>query len=399
MNKSWQLFESNLKIYLKNNYLKKTRAQADWIKQDTQYFSKGVIRLNELFTTQRTQRRFNYFDDPVLRSGYLAYFLPVNAYKVYHLLRTNHSHIHLKDKIRIVDLASGPLTMSFGFLLYLLDKGLAQNKTIQIEIMAFEQNKKILNDGIKLMKAFLFVLKGNSDLDIRVHITPCQTDLNRSIPERKPCDILFSGNFFNELSTREQQITAMDRFIRSFCHQDTLMVFIEPGTKKISRDLQELRDAFHAERTWRVLAPCVCHNSCPFNIVHKGDWCHHEIEWQTPSYIQDFDKAVGLKKQYLLYSYLMLTNRLVQKAAVVKKDVYVAVSHIMSMKDGYEFLGCGVDGLTRFQLFTNNISQNNHAFKKLRRGSVFKFQICSEKKDVKEGFLYQIKKTDCFRIL
>ena len=72
-------FEKTLLSYLKKTYLKNKNAIPQWGLRDVQYFSKGIIELNNSFTETRSERRVNYFNDPVMRSGYLAYFLPVNA--------------------------------------------------------------------------------------------------------------------------------------------------------------------------------------------------------------------------------------------------------------------------------------------------------------------------------
>ncbi len=76
-------FEKSLLRYLKTHYLKNSQnLDMRWNSKDTRYFARGIIELNEAFTSQRSGRYRDYFADPVLRSGYLAYFLTVNAAKV-----------------------------------------------------------------------------------------------------------------------------------------------------------------------------------------------------------------------------------------------------------------------------------------------------------------------------
>lgn len=355
-------FESELLHYLKKSYLKNKNIIPEWGLRDARYFSKGIISLNQSFTETRATRRLNYFNDPLMRSGYLAYFLPVNAMKMLQILMQRDEL--LKNEITLADVGAGPLTLSFGFLFFVLEK-LKLGQKMKIVIDAYEQNKKILIDGQNLMQDFL---KHHPALEVKINHRV--GDLNRMHLPQRDYDYVLVGNFLNEYEKREDQWQVTKKLLSQFFGKQGKLIMLEPASKKISRDLQHLRDVILKNTEFVVIAPCLHQETCPLNLTAKSDWCNFQQSWVAPPFIRDFDELTELKKTYLMYSYLFMTKGFTLKK-VPDKTQFVAISDLMKAKGRLEVIGCGPAGRVRFIRSHRDQTEANHDFDQLRRGVEF----------------------------
>lgn len=350
--------------YLKRTYLKKGRGDAPWDDRDTRYFSKGIVELNAAFTHTRGTKAFNYFNDPVMRSGYLAYFLPVNAMKGYALLAP---HVrNLAPNLRIADIGAGPLTLTFSFLFCLADLVAKSGRKMAVQVDAYEQNAKILSDGRAILREFLKA--SGLDRTLSVHVVEHAGPFRTHLKSRAGYDFILAGNILNEFDERGDQSKLALDVLKRFSKPDTLAFFIEPGSKKFTRDLQALRDAVIANTKFRVIAPCLHQEICPLNLTAKSDWCNFSQRWRAPDFIRDFDAITELKKAYLLYSYLVLRNGEVPEYAA---NEFVAISDLMPQKGRFEIVGCGPAGRVRFMRSHRDATPSNAAFASLSRGAQF----------------------------
>lgn len=339
-----------------------------------EYFSKGIVLLNEAFTQNKTGRHVDYFNDPVMRSGYLAYFLPVNIMKAYGILRRHCLFETVPETLSIVDIGAGPLTLSFSLILYLAERLSQTSKRHRLIIDAYDINKKILLDGATLLRTFLEKsgLKRNLDVQIRTY----DTDIHRAFLPRKEHDVILLGNFLNEFEEREEQRALLKKILLNFCGKKTKILFLEPGSKKVTRDLQMLRDQLIESKEYTVLGPCLHQHTCPLNLTAKGDWCNFTQDWRAPDFIRDFDSLTELKKKYLLYSYLVVEksearSRRQEAGNKICYTQFVAISEAMREKGRLEVVGCGPAGRIRFVRSNNDVSETNRDFEWIRRGELF----------------------------
>lgn len=347
-----------LLAFLKERYLSR-KFEQPWNEKDTAYFARGIIRLSEIFTSSRKQGDRDYFRDPVLRSGYLAYFLPINAVKTAQILVRGAQQYpevifpRSKTEFRIADLGCGPLTMTLGFIFALIH--LKQAPRL-LTVDAFERNPIIVKDGISLLKKFCGA--NGIQFDVRA----VMGDVSKKVFQSRPYDFVFVGNVFNEFPDRSRQVGMARKIYHHLCAEDTKILFLEPASKKSSRDLQNLRDEILRDGQISVLAPCLHQNTCPLNIVAKSDWCHFQHDWQAPEFIKDFDRVAQLKKTYLLYSYLLMLKG--QKLVPHKEEEFIAISDAMRARGGFEIIGCGEAGRVRF-------FSSGWGAAKMRRGALF----------------------------
>lgn len=362
-------FEKALLTYLKKTYLKKGRADSPWNQRDTEYFARGIVELNRSFTETRSQKAFNYLNDPIMRSGYLAYFLPVNAMKAYGILSRFHTPDLKKERIRVADIGAGPLTLSFGLLFQLANElQKYPDAKITLQIDAFEQNKKIVTDGRGIL--FDYLHEAGLEKRISVQVRDFSGSFFTHLRGAGTYDYLLLGNILNEFDERGDQVALVLRILSQLSKPGSTALFIEPGSKKFTRDLQAVRDEILEATDYRVQAPCLHQSKCPLNLTSKSDWCNFNEAWQAPGFIRDFDELTELKKSFLLYSYLLLENDVTSAPKNSKKD-FIAISDLMKETGRLEVIGCGPAGRVRFIRAHRDMTKSNEDFERIRRGTRF----------------------------
>ncbi len=374
--------EDTILAYLKAHYIKKSFASSRWNSKDVAYFSRGIVALNEGFTQNKTGRHLDYFNDPVMRSGYLAYFLPVNIMKAYGIFRQHPVVTEIPRQIFVADVGAGPLTLSFAFILHLQEQAHLIKERCHVVIDAYDINRKILVDGEQLLIDYLKRAKLDDKITVSIHLNA--VDVHRAHLKSNRYDFILMGNFINEFEERDEQQRLLHRILAAWSDVHTKILFLEPGSKKVTRDLQALRDQLIESGEYTVLAPCLHQHTCPLNLTAKGDWCNFTQDWCAPDFIKDFDEITDLKKKYLLYSYLLMEVSTCRRADVSTlrcSDVstsarqhigtFIAISDVMREKGRLEVVGCGPAGRIRFVRSNNDASEANRDFEWIRRGQVF----------------------------
>lgn len=388
-------FPEVLLTYLKTHYLNQAKFKDQpWTARDAQYFAKGIVGLNSNFTMNRAGKYRDYFADPVLRSGYLAYFLPVNMAKTAGILNRYNKLEKLPSKIEIADVGSGPLTMTFGFLDHLLTR-YDSIESLDLVVNAFELNAKILKDGANLLQQYLAKRDPKGKIKLKLNLKPGNI-LHKKYRDIH-CDYVLMGNFLNEFDKRETQSEIVRQILHNFGKNKGLVLFLEPGSKKFSRDLQALRDSLIEETDFRVVAPCLHQHQCPLNLTAKSDWCNFTQRWQPPQFIKDFDRLTALKKEYLLYSFLLMRNNHISYAKP-STSKFVAISDVMKQKGRIEVIGCGEAGRIRFIQSNRDVSQSNDPINDIWRGVEFEFPQIPADSVFTLNKNIAVKKTDIFKI-
>lgn len=389
-------FERVLLRYLKTHYLRQGGRGDDWNRKDVNYFAKGIVDLNKNFTQNRAGKYRDYFSSPVMRSGYLAYFLPVNAVKCMGLMERHWGQASFGKTIRIADVGAGPLTLSFGFLFFLMKKLQGSKKLTTLVVDGYELNKKMLSDGMALMHDFIKEAGLEKQIQLKVN---CRVgNFFKTRVKSGHYDLVLLGNFLNEFDGRDDQWQLVSKSLRFLSVKGTRILFLEPGSKKFSRDLQLIRDRLITDMAFKILGPCLHHHGCPLNITAKGDWCNFSQNWKAPQFIQDFDALTSLKKSHLIYSYLFVEQgEPNQEKQSTQK--FVAISDVMKQKGRLELIGCGEAGRIRFVRSNADRSDHNDNFGYLRRGQLFEASTYKHEGPHVLNKNVSVKKDDCFEVL
>lgn len=363
------MIDDVITTYIKKTYTPKKFRDRPWNKNDIAFFSGGVKRLHRGFTTDVSARRRDYLSFPEARSAYLAYFLPVNAHKAAALFM-KYARV-LSETVRgknlsIADVGSGPLTMTLGLVMALVQKGWP--KTLEeINIFAIEQNRSIVGEGREILLAYL---KKAGLQQVKITVQQYSGHINRLRSIGKDCDWIFFGNILAEFDDRAAQSDFMRKVLGRLAGKKTLVLAMEPSSKRVSRDLQALRDSLIAEEGISIIGPCLHQRQCPLNVTAKADWCHFYSEWQPTPLIEAFDKVCSLKKQYLSYSYLIFSAS-DKNHENFPGNLFVAISNTMRDRRGMTIIGCGPAGRWHFTMPFADAERVKEAFSQINRGDKF----------------------------
>jgi SAM-dependent methyltransferase len=403
--------DSVKETYLKTG--KKGFSHRIFSEKDYRFFAKGVEMLNVSFTSDRDTLPKNYFNKKELRSGYLLYFLPVNALKISILMKDLPPDFFSKPR-SVLDLGSGPGTGALGCLLAAPD-GWSGHFTL------VDQNRDILNDAQALFKKL-----GHGEP--RCIVTDLHKPLKRDFPHA-PFDLIIAANVFNEWKNTERKARFIESLIKKQLAPGGRMLIVEPALRHPTRDLMELRNRLlgivgvggaggrasmgaqaskpsthgipAGDRTHRasanrsginVYAPCLHQEACPMLAENKRDWCHMYWDWERPEMIEKFDRLVGIEKTYLKASYLLLGNAVgADLKPAPTKDQWRVVSGALNSKGKSERLLCGKQALPKLLRVTRldkDKSTHNQDFNNAMRGDL-----------VATGVRAKLGKNDVFKIL
>ena len=164
------------------------------------------------------------------------------------------------------------------------------------------------------------------------------------LPEAEPIGLLLVSHVLNELSA-----DALAE-LRALCARATAVLWVEPGTHVVSRQLGALREELRAR--FHVVAPCTHAHACPILAPENArDWCHHfapppsEI-FANPDWVK-FGQRAGIDLRSLPYCFLALDLRAPTVPAEKLSRIIGRPEHF---KPYARFLNCDETGLAELTL-------------------------------------------------
>lgn len=315
-------------------------------KEDALFFFKGIDELSSLFTDERPSQLPAYFSHPKYRSGYLLYFLPLQAAKFLTVFQLHSGAFEAaledgrkKGVLRIADLGAGPGTASLSFLLALLDVHQKNREPLPpVEIYCVDTNGSILEDGKKLLLdlANQFpALRGKVTVHNRVD--PWWKAVH-ALPE---LSLVLMGNVLNEaalpraLTEKGTGASIWAELISKA--QGGGILLLEPALRRSSQLLSSLRDELIESETVEsspksIWGPCLHAGKCP--LAGGRDWCHFSVPVEIPGkWFAQFSKGLGSERQWVKFSYLWFASE-AYPAPVPNRDLRRVVSD--PLKQGRE---------------------------------------------------------------
>jgi len=284
-----------------------------------------------------TPHRPGYLSSHRLRRAYVHYYLPTNVPKVARVLSELKTYAPLGRRPQVLDFGCGPGTASIALL---LDGGAADLCLVDVVDEALED------------AAFF-----TRSLGARPRLL--------HEPPAEKFDLILAANVFSE--------TAPD--LAGILSDRGHLVVIEPALKSSTRRLMEWRDRL-VEQGYKIAAPCLGPLRCPM-LGHPELWCHQEIPWPRPASIAEIDRRVGLAKDTLKYSYMVVT-RGGKTLADLPGDVRV-VSNLHREKGKAWAWVCGRQGpLCRAEVLTRHRSEATNAFFRADRGDRLRMKVEGE---------------------
>ncbi|KAB2880208.1 class I SAM-dependent methyltransferase [bacterium] len=314
-----------------------------------------------------------YLDDKKYCDAYLLYYTTCNLLKMYYPLGELKKSEFFKGNsaLCVLDLGSGTGTMIIS-----LSSWLAENfPSSRTHFTAWDQSSVALQTLEKFYERF--------DWKYELETHPMDIENIRLTDQRY--NLITGGNVLNELTKNgeEQFINILERNLLP----DGFVILIEPALKNSSRRLLELRDRL-LQSGWVMYAPCFTHNSCPA-LANPEDWCHHDMPWERPKFIEILDEMVGHIRKSLKFSYLILSRRNIHLSEFIAPkrnftNQFRVVSDLFKEKGRRRIFLC--NDLGRIECLKNkrDNSEKNGAFDDLELYDIVQIDSLSEKKEVKK---------------
>ncbi len=162
----------------------------------------------------------------------------------------------------------------------------------------------------------------------------------------EPIGLLVISHVLNELSPAD--LTAL----RLLLERAAEVLWVEPGTHAVSRQLGAIRDEILRPAGFSVVAPCTHQLACPALAPGKErDWCHFfapppsEI-FANPDWVK-FGQRAGIDLRSLPYAFLALDRATSRPTAT---DLSRVIGRPEHFKPYARVLSCDATGLTELEL-------------------------------------------------
>lgn len=312
-------------------------------------------RFNRLDEKSELGRYWRNTQNPTnLRLAYFLYFMPCNLFRmasVFAELRRL-GYPFSEHPVQGLELGAGQAAGAAGATL-----ALSEFLSSPISWSLIERDRNSLRLGEAWLKNF--AQWRHKEIAVRGFHRKIEFESKRPLlPRNSPrFDFILSSYFLNEewenhsLSLIADQISHL-----AFRHlqPDGLFILVEPALRLQSRKLLELR-AELINRNLKVLLPCLGNQACGA-FSDPEDWCHEEVTWWRPPYLQKIDEIVALDRRTLPFSYLVFTRsekkieELLPALKGASTDRYRLVSPSFETRGrDWEFYLCGQEGKTRNQ--------------------------------------------------
>lgn len=292
----------------------------------------GVRELSAMFNGV-TPFRPGYLSARRLLRAYVSYYLPVNHEKVRRVLAELETYAPPGDPPRVLDYGCGPGTASIALL---------QRRPVR-ELCLVD----VVDAALDAAKFFTRELGA-------------EPRCSHEIPPG-PFDLILAANVFAEHRPR------LEERLSDTGH----LIVVEPALRQNTRRLMEWRDRLAAEG-YRIAAPCLGRSGCPM-LEHSDLWCHQDIPWPRPGPVAEVDRRVGLIKETLKFSYVVVTRNGPTRADL--RGGWRVVSNLHKEKGKAWAWLCGREGpLCRTEVLTRHRGEETIEFFRANRGDILELE-------------------------
>ena len=353
--------------------------------------ARTVSELSWLFTKGRAELNRPYLEDPISAAAYLNYFLPVNLSKVQVLLDEFLDETLVGNEVHrfsVLDLGAGPGTAGLAVLDWLHHgrRTLANH----LSVTAVDSSGVALRQAERLWNLYAR-MAGLTSSRLQTHHADLRHihsgSLGEAIGRAGPFDLIVLANCLNELWSESSDPTAVRAGLITtalswLSPHGTLMV-IEPALRETSRALHQVRDRLVQEKRCTVYSPCLHEKDCPA-LLNQDDWCHEERTWDPPASITQIDREVGLIKDALKFSYLLLrTDGLT--IAPRSPETFRLVSELRRLKGDTRAWLCNELGRSEVGRLNRVSSPSNSAWDECQRGTIVRIDDITRKEGATLG--------------
>lgn len=299
------------------------------------------------------ERHYSFLKEEA--EAYAAYYLPANALKV--ALVMEEALLAGADlsenSIEWLDCGTGPGTAYWGLAWW------CQERQRRLKFTGWDQSPVFAAIASRLAGraegvSFLADAK-ETPLSLTQRLAPTHLSFVNSVAEIYP-----------DPARRQTEIARLLGVLAAQESRDgrrRYLILIEPGSQESSRDLATLKDHFSAQ----VCLPCLDDRPCGA-LANPRDWCHEEVACDFPPWLNELGDAANLRKEALLFSYVVL-------AAVPTKSALAGAARVVSQrlerKGQVECWACTMEGKRSARAQRSKTGAEAAPVKEANRGDIW----------------------------
>jgi len=327
-----------------------------------------ILKVSDLFTNLEAERPADYMNSKEVLTGYLIYFVPVNLSKIYNIFKelAMHNKFLKKNELRIIDLGCGP-SPAVVPIFDLIEEG--KLRINHIRYAGIDSEEKALKIGEKIVQK-----TKPEKVSIKAEFIKgdlLDLSLYKTLRDIKPDIIIFSNSLGEIFDKRGINIDEFINLIKPFTYKnpDLTLILIEPGTKKASMRLHEIRDNLIEKLNFYPYSPCL--NNLPCSALKAKNWCYEERKWSPPEYLV-FLSSVGLQINYLKFSYVVLRRDKANISDIFDTDGHIIknTSHLLNEKGKVRLWACWNGKLIDMEKLKRDLNEDDN-WLKIKKGTYF----------------------------
>ena len=260
----------------------------------------SVTRISHGLTKDRQDFvRSKYLNDTAMQEGYLVYYTTTNLLKIWPPLRelAVSGFFSGREHITHLDLGSGTGSALWGLATYLKQEQPGVHTLSSLATDLLSSNL----DGVQSFHARF----QKQIPPIAFELQTAQMNLSAlSLLNGKSYDLITLMNVLNEVSEEHDERT-IERLLSLLAERGAI-IMIEPSTREQSRRALRFRDRM-VQAGFHVYAPCCRTGGCPA-LAKESDWCHMEIPWERPAFIEAIDDLAGILRLSLKATYAVFLS-------------------------------------------------------------------------------------------
>jgi ribosomal protein RSM22 (predicted rRNA methylase) len=391
---------------------------------------KEILNLSATFTNERTSNPESYFNSEQKIKAYCTYFLPLNFYKITHLLQSHNQWFNekfLNSKITVLDFGSGPGTATLALMHVLSQKKIntdektfeskAKNKTpftnktntdtillasktsidraslkseanidrtslwskanidrtslwskanITLEIILCDKEEKILKTAKNLIQKF------SKLTNITIDKIWCFNEKNffQELNEKKFLfDFVFCANVLNELPPLSNE---RETLLKLWDNTSNAFLIVEPSHRVSSQRLIRFRKRMldDAQKTCEIIGPCLHHLACP--LYRTKNWCHFSKKIEDDFFINFSRKIFKTSRDWLKYSYLFFRRLKTERSYDWDEISYRAIGDLHLVSNPKKAVAIDLCKPNEKKVYLESRSKYNELKSKWYRGAVIK---------------------------
>ncbi len=256
--------------------------------------------------------------------SYLLYYLPANIFKVWKPLQDLHLRNILKPDMRILDVGTGPGSVSIGVIEYY--KSLAESfpeLTYKLSFVLLDSDLKFLSLAQRLFEAVSVFMPIN--LSVTIEEIICENiGTDSSFKSLGDFDLILISNFINcNEGENSRNATPIIYEFSNNIKSDGSLIIIEPADEKSCVSFKSIRNEIVNSGILNIFSPCIglWESKSKYECTCFG---MVRCFWDIPM-IYDFLISKGLKKGNRVdvpFNYVVFRKDNAKKYSIIKNTQY-----------------------------------------------------------------------------